>query len=136
MTKRKRLLVGLFLSVGLIGMVAVGAGVWFFFGDSIGEHLRRRRFDALVWKSNSHTLTNAMRIRMVDDLLRRYNFRGMTREQATAIIGEPDKTDYFKNWDMVYWLGPERGWISIDSEWLVLRIDNQNKISDYRIVTD
>jgi len=73
---------------------------------------------------------------MVDDLLRRHPFKGMTREQVTAIIGEPEKTEYFKDWDMVYWLGPERGFMSIDSEWLVLRLDNQKKISDVRIVRD
>ena len=73
---------------------------------------------------------------MVDDLLRRHSFRGMTREQVTAIVGEPDKTEYFKEWDLVYWLGPERGFMSIDSEWLVFRLDSQKKVTDLRIVRD
>jgi hypothetical protein len=60
----------------------------------------------------------------------------MPREKVTAIIGEPDKTEYFKEWDLVYWLGQERGWISIDSEWLVFRLDSQKKVTDYAIVRD
>ena len=49
---------------------------------------------------------------------------------------EPDKTEYFKEWDLVYWLGPERGFISIDSEWLVFRFDGQKKVTDYKIMRD
>jgi len=73
---------------------------------------------------------------MVDDLLRLHSFRGMTRDQVTGIIGEPDKTEYFKDWDLVYWLGPERSFMSIDSEWLVLRLDGQKKVKEFRIMRD
>lgn len=60
---------------------------------------------------------------MVDDLSRQYSFRGMTRVQAVAIVGEPDRTGYFRDWDLVYWLGPERGFLGIDSESLVFQLD-------------
>lgn len=116
-------------------MCVVAVVGWFFFGDTIQERLRRRPFDAAAWQGEK-TLTNDVRIRMVDDLLRRHSFRGMTREQVTAIVGEPDKTGYFKEWDLVYWLGPERGFMSIDSEWLVFRLDSQKKVTDLRIVSD
>jgi hypothetical protein len=85
-------------------------------------------------KADGHTFTDAVRIRMVNDLLRRQSFRGMTRDQVTDVVGEPDRTQYFRDSDMVYWLGPERGFISIDSEWLVFRLDGQKKVSEYRIV--
>ena len=130
MVKRTFLILGLVATLCVIG--AVG---WFFFGDTIQDHLRRRPFDGAAWKGEK-TLTNDVRIRMVDDLLRRHSFGGMTREQLTAIVGEPDKTEYFKGWDLVYWLGPERGFMSIDSEWLVFRLDSQKKVTDYRIVRD
>ena len=133
MTKPKRLTL---FSLLFASFVVVGAGVWFFFGDSIRERLSRQRFDSAAWKANTDSFTNAVRIRMVDDLLRRHSFRGMTRNQVTAIVGEPDKTEYFRDWDLVYWLGPERGFISIDSEWLVFHLDGQKKVSDYRIVRD
>ncbi len=131
MMKRKLLILGLVATL----LCVIGAVGWFFFGDTIQEHLRRRPFDAAVWKGEK-TLTNDVRIRMVDDLLRRHSFRGMTREQLTGIVGEPDKTEYFKDWDLVYWLGPERGFMSIDSEWLVFRFDRQKKVTDHRIVRD
>lgn len=136
MTKSRRVLLFSFLFAGLVVLAVIGAGVWFFFGDMFRERLSRQRFDSASWKADAHSFTNAVRIRMVDDLLRRHSFRGMTRDQVTAIVGEPDKTEYFRDWDMVYWLGPERGFISIDSEWLVFRLDGQKKVSDYRIVRD
>lgn len=131
---RKRMLLILGVAVTLT-LSVVGVVIWFFAGDTIQEHLRRRPFDAVAWREEK-AWTNDVRIRMVDDLLHRHSFRGKTRVQVTAIVGEPDKTEYFKDWDLVYWLGPERGWISIDSEWLVFRLDSQKKVTDYRIVRD
>jgi hypothetical protein len=130
MPKRTLPILALVAAVCIIGVVG-----WFICGDTIQEHLRRCPFDAVAWKSEK-ALTNDVRIRMVDDLLRRNSFRGMTREQVIAIIGVPDKTEYFKEWDLVYWLGPERGFIGIDSEWLVFRLDSQKKVTDLRIVRD
>jgi len=135
MTKPKRLLFFSLLFVGLAVLAVLGAGVWFFFGDSIRERWNRQRFELVAWQSGQ-SRTNAVRIRMVDDLLHRHRFGGMTRDQVTAIVGEPDKTEYFRDWDMVYWLGPERGFMGIDSEWLVFRPDGQKKVSDYKIVRD
>lgn len=135
MTKSKCLLVCSLLLAGLVVLTVVGAGVWFLFGDSIRERWNRQRFDSVAWQSGQ-SRANAVRIRMVDDLLRRHSFRGMAREQVVAIVGEPDKTEYFSDWDMVYWLGPERGFMGVDSEWLVFRLDGQKKVSDYRIVRD
>ena len=73
---------------------------------------------------------------MVDDLLRRHDFRGSTREEIVAVIGEPDATEYFKAWDMVYWLGPERGFAGVDSEWLVFRLNIEGNVADYQVATD
>ena len=118
-----------------VGAVLAGAIAWFLFGDLVQERLNRRDFDPVEWQGQK-SMNNDVRIRMVDDLLRRHSFKGMTREQVTAIIGEPDKTEYFKDWDMVYWLGPERGFIRIDSEWLVFRLDSHKKVIDLQIVRD
>ena len=61
---------------------------------------------------------------------------GMSQQQVSSLLGPADDTDYFRNWDMVYWLGPERGFLSIDSEWLVLRLDEQKRVNDFAIVRD
>jgi hypothetical protein len=45
--------------------------------------------------------------------------------------------DYFKDWDLVYWLGREReAFIGIDSEWLVVRFDTKGRVRDYKIIRD
>ena len=56
--------------------------------------------------------------------------------EVVALIGEPDNTSYFREYDMVYRLGMERGFISIDSEWLVLRLDANQVVTKFRIVRD
>lgn len=41
------------------------------------------------------------------------------------LLGDETNTDYFKEVNnIVYYLGDERGFISIDSEWLVIMFDN------------
>jgi hypothetical protein len=119
----------------VICAVIITATGLLFFGVDIQERLNRRNFDPIEWQSQE-SFTNDIRIKMVDDLLRRHTFKGMTRKQVVSIIGEPDKTEYFKEWDLVYWLGPERGFFGIDSEWLVFKMDNHKKITVVAIVRD
>jgi hypothetical protein len=49
---------------------------------------------------------------MVNDLLDRYDFHGMGREEVIAVLGKPDDVEQMstepealKGWDMAYWLG-------------------------------
>lgn len=62
--------------------------------------------------------------------------RGRSRAEIVALLGEPPKTSYFNEYDLVYWLGQKPGLVSIDSEWLVLRLDSMGRVSEYRLVTD
>ena len=106
-------------------------------GGAIQEYFNRIDFDSEVWKDPKvQSLNNPMRIRMVDDLLWEYDLEGMTSKEVTELLGPTDKTDYFSSWDFVYWLGPERGFLSIDSEWLVLKLDPEGKVREYKIETD
>ena len=50
-------------------------------------------------------------------------------------MGVPLQSDYFQEYDYVYWLGPARGLFSIDSESLVLRFDG-DKVAQAEVVTD
>jgi len=77
----------------------------------------------------------AVRGCMVDDLLDGHELRGMTRAQVVALIGEPDRSDLFPEFDMIYWLGPQRGLIGIDSEYLVLKLDKQNRVASAELRT-
>ena len=58
------------------------------------------------------------------------------RAEIESLLGPADETSYFRRWDFVYWLGPERGFIRIDSEWLVLRFDAEDRVSEFRLVRD
>jgi hypothetical protein len=73
---------------------------------------------------------------MADRLIARDTLRGTSRLEVVEMLGEPPATGYFRNWDLVYWLGPERGFLGIDSEWLVVRLDMQGRVTEYRIVRD
>jgi hypothetical protein len=73
---------------------------------------------------------------MIDNLIESRILDGMTKAEALNLLGEADNPGYFKDWDLVYWLGPERGPISIDSEWLVIRFNNEQKVSEYKVVED
>ncbi|MCG1028510.1 outer membrane protein assembly factor BamE domain-containing protein [Virgibacillus halodenitrificans] len=77
------------------------------------------------------------RVYMVDDLLTDHEIGGKTREEVFSLLGEPTITEYFKNDNnIVYHLGNERGLISIDSEWLVIDFDKEDKVKKYAVVTD
>ena len=101
------------------------------------DRCTERRFDTAVWQSRTQTFTAAApRGCMVDDLLRRHELVGAPRAVVVRLLGEPDSTDSFREYDLVYWLGPERGLISIDSEWLVMRLDSGGRVAEHRLVTD
>lgn len=78
-----------------------------------------------------------VRIRMVDDLLNRHTFKGQTREEVEALLGPKTKTEYFNDWDLVYYLGPGRYGNAVgDSEWLVFRFNSTERVKEYRVVHD
>lgn len=53
------------------------------------------------------------------------------------MLGEKQETQYFQEWDLVYYLGPGRFGNAIgDSEWLVVRFGPDGKVSEYRVVHD
>lgn len=73
---------------------------------------------------------------MVDNMLSRYTLIGMEKEEVINLLG-PETTSIFEENDerLIYYLGPERGFIRIDSEWLVLTIKD-NKVVGIEITTD
>lgn len=76
------------------------------------------------------------RHRIADQLVRHRTLEGKTREEVTALLGPVAETTYFSDRDMVYHLGSERGWLKIDSEWLVLKLDESGVVEDSKIVRD
>jgi hypothetical protein len=60
---------------------------------------------------------------MVDDLLDNVKLEGRTRDYVDSLLGPPTGPvrSLGGDCDYVYWLGPERSFFSIDSEWLCVR---------------
>ena len=128
------------ISIAILGLAIGGYFAYpyiSFFADTgfdmAKERLNRLPFDSAKWKAGNE---NDIRLRMVDSLLRKYDLSGNTKAEILALLGEADNTGYFRNYDLVYRLGAERGFISIDSEWLVFRLDTNNTVKEYRIVRD
>ena len=105
--------------------------------DAGKDYIGRRPFEAESWRDSAQVYgAYPVRIRMVDDLLSRHDFQRWPRERVVTLLGEPPRTDYFSQYDLVYWLGPERGLAGIDSEWLVFRLGPDGRVSEYRLARD
>jgi hypothetical protein len=92
-------------------------------------------FDRAAWQEDA-TAESGARKAMADRLLARRTLFGKTRAEVVDLLGEPPPTEYFREWDLVYRLGMERGFITIDSEWLVLRMGTDGRVAEARLVTD
>lgn len=117
-------------------LISLSGAAWFsmygrsiFFNDSV--------FNSTAWKStlNAEVTNQPIRQKMVDDLLSRYRLVGMKKKEIDHLLGKPPATGYFKDFDYVYWLGPERSFISIDSEWLCIKFKN-NVASEATLMSD
>lgn len=77
------------------------------------------------------------RTRIVDDFLNDYELDGMSKKEVIDLLGKSDNDAGYFNAEnrLVYYLGPERGLISIDSEWLIIDFAN-DIVSGYFITTD
>lgn len=100
------------------------------------DYSSRVPFDKQIWLSANSWDAKPNRVNMIDDLLSKNDFHGKRKSDVIALLGEPPKPEKFHDWDMVYWLGPERGFMSIDSEWLVFYLDTNARVIDYQIVRD
>ena len=122
-TVRRRRRNILLISIAAIVVAAAAWALW-----PVG-----RAFDKAVWHDEKQ---ESARLEMADRIVARRMLDGKARAEVTAMLGEPTKTGYFSDWSLVYWLGPERGFMNIDSEWLVVRFDANDRVSEYRIVRD
>jgi hypothetical protein len=111
----------------LAAVALFAGGSWFVFRPG-------RHFDPSLW--GNPVTPASVRLRMADDLVDSKKLIGLTRQEVVTRLGEPPKTEYFKEFDLVYYLGPERGFISIDSEWLVLKFGPDGRVERAAIARD
>lgn len=114
------------ITLWLIGLVVVGYIVligFLMFGPSLQNYAAQTPFDSVQWKATLNK-NDPIRQRMVSSLKATHILYGQTKEQIDWLLGTPPATGYFKEYDYVYWLGPERSVLGIDSEWLCLKFEN------------
>ena len=127
--------------VVVMALAVSGVSLWRAYSAARGQLSESRcdghtAFERAQWMDTTLARGKlAIRGCMVDDLLGAHELRGMTRAQVVALIGEPDRSDLFPEFDMVYWLGPQRGLIGIDSEYLVLKLDKQDRVTSSELRT-
>jgi hypothetical protein len=83
----------------------------------------------------SGTVLNT-RQRVADRLVSTHRLVGMSRPEVIRLLGEPTDTDKFRDHSLVYVLGPERGFISIDHEWLLVDMGASNSVESVVVVRD
>ena len=98
-------------------------------------YLPMQFFDSARWKAVKKS-NDYSRLRMIEPFRLTHRVNGMSKQEIVDLLGPGDDTSYFSDWDAVYWLGPERSILSIDSEWLVMRFGPDGKVIEHRIVSD
>jgi hypothetical protein len=93
-------------------------------------------FAASLWHVSLDGNTLNTRYRVADGLELSGRLKGMTRSEILGLLGKPPPTDKFDDHGLVYVLGPERGWISLDYEWLLVDFDSTGRASIVTVVSD
>lgn len=98
-------------------------------------------FDPELWKNQAASVTSeggvSPRLQMVDSVIANV-LPGLNQNEVTSSLGKPTETEYFADLrpDLIYVLGPERGFISIDYEWLLIWFDDDGVVDRTQIATD
>ena len=79
--------------------------------------------------ADATSLMGGARLEMAHDLIAKKTLLGKTRAEVVGLLG-PTTTENLPEWDLDYWLGPN----GIDDWWLVLRFDDNGRMTESRIV--
>jgi len=121
----------------LVVLLAVVALAAFVLVRTMGAQQASMPFERTMW-ADEETLRKQPNLRrsMVNDLMNTHLTKGMSRQDVIALIGHPTDTSHFQDRDLVYRLGDEGGYISVDSAWLVIDLDAAGKVTGFETVTD
>jgi hypothetical protein len=95
---------------------------------------RTPHFDEAKWKDSGTPAS--LRLSMADDLVASRRLEKLPRADVVKLLGEPLTTPYLKEYDMVYVLGPERGYVRVDSEWLVIKLSPSGHVEKAAVARD
>lgn len=79
------------------------------------------------------------RSQIVEDLFQNYKLVGMTQKEVINLLGSPDAEHLIGESEakgLSYNIGPEPGFISIDDAWLDIYLNEERRVSHYKLTTD
>ena len=122
----------------IVIILVIIVSVFFSISALLDDGVDQIPFVSNVWKNTPAVFSHdSVRLRMCDDFLEGHCIVGMSRGEVILLIGEPDQTEYFKSYDMVYMLGQETdSYFAMDSQWLVLDLNDSERVVSYDIVVD
>jgi uncharacterized protein YpmB len=92
-------------------------------------------FDKAEWIAGiNDTESPTLRKKMLKNIQSRLLQPGMTQMEIIETLGSSDTDEYFREHDLVYWIGPDSSYI--DSEWLVIDFGEEGKLVSTAVVTD
>ena len=115
---------------------------WLFLGNSVANRVPHQKFGAEAWRNQEHVEHDHMpspRLCMVDHLMSSGQLDGLSSHQVIELLGLPhDKNFPFgaTSCDIHYYLGPERGFLGIDSEWLFITFGDDSTVDRYWLYRD
>lgn len=131
--RSRRIRVGFyFLGTATPTVILIGL---LFLGDSVANLAHRQNFDAELWRNQENIEHDAMwppRLCMVDDLVSSGRLDGLAKDQVVQLLGPPHEKNFpfgATICDIHYYLGPERGFIRIDSEWLFITFGEDGRVN-------
>lgn len=129
----------LLLGVGLAAVVAVGFTASLLHG-SLPTGSYTRKFDRGSWAASPPYVPGDItpRQKMLGDVVENL-LPGKSRSEIEALLGRSEVTSYFceTGRDLIYMTGPERDTpFSIDSEWLLIWLDENGRFRRYAIYRD
>ena len=92
-----------------------------------------RDFDATIWEDHL-SVHDGGRQGMAAQLIAEGTLIGKTRAEVVAMLGEPPWR--LPDWDMAYWLGPDRRILRTDSVWFIIRLGPDGRVAECRMVRD
>ena len=124
--------------MAIAGLIVFVLFIWMSLGDS---SIKKRPFEKEVWMNGTNESQMLFpRQGMADHLIAEETLRGMGKKEVLEMLGKPafDNIRWSDNetFALVYKLGPERGFMSVDSEWLAIQFGKDEKVTHYGIITD
>ena len=101
------------------------------------DYQQHNPFESASWKNPDLVESkDPIRFRMVDDLVKNRRRVGRSREEVEMMLGKSAMPEDLREFDLGYWLGPDRVAMGTDSEWLAISLDERGVVREYGIVRD